>query len=180
MALKDKILIATFAALTAVGAFIRIPIPYVPITMQYFFCGTSAVVLGAKKGAYSQILYVIIGLIGVPVFTNGGGMQYVFQPTFGYLIGFIAAAYVIGVNINRRKTITVRNIFTSNIYGLIVLYIIGVGYFYFINNIFLNNHITLAAAVYYGFLTTITGDILTALLISIVAVRIKSCLNISD
>ena len=83
---RDLILIAMFAALTAIGAFIRIPLPVVPITLQYFFCALGALLLGAKKGALAQILYVAVGLIGIPIFTKGGGPQYIFQPSFGYLI----------------------------------------------------------------------------------------------
>jgi len=93
---RDLILVALFAALTAVGAFIKIPIPYVPFTLQYFFCALAGIILGSKLGALSQIIYVAVGLVGAPVFTDGGGITYIFKPTFGYLIGFIVAAYVIG------------------------------------------------------------------------------------
>jgi biotin transport system substrate-specific component len=53
--------------------------------------------LGSKLGALSQLIYVVLGLIGIPVFTKGGGLSYIFEPSFGYLIGFILAACIIGV-----------------------------------------------------------------------------------
>ena len=52
--------------------------------------------LGSRLGALSQLVYVVLGLIGIPVFTAGGGISYIFKPTFGYLLGYIIGAYVIG------------------------------------------------------------------------------------
>src|SRR3712207_6937283 len=60
------------------------------------FRSFSGMLLGAKLGALSQILYVAMGLLGIPIFTEGGGLMYVVKPTFGYLVGFIVGAYVIG------------------------------------------------------------------------------------
>lgn len=82
MKIRDLILVAMFAALTAIGAFIKIPIPYVPFTLQFLFCAFAGMILGARLGALSQIIYVAIGLAGIPVFTEGGGIGYVFKPTF--------------------------------------------------------------------------------------------------
>ena len=59
-----------FAALTAVGSLVTIPLPLIPITLQTFFVYLSGVILGSKRGAFSQILYVLIGIIGVPVFSG--------------------------------------------------------------------------------------------------------------
>lgn len=169
---RDRILISTFAALTAVGAFIRIPIPYVPFTMQVFFCGMSAVILGGKKAMLSQILYVLLGLIGCPIFTNGGGPQYIFQPTFGYLIGFIIASYAIGSYISIKKVINFRNLFVGNLLGLAIIYFIGVIYLYLINNLYLGTTMAISTAIYYGFLTTIGGDIISIFLVSTIGVKV--------
>ncbi len=104
MKTRDMIMVSIFAVLTAIGAFIKIPIPYVPFTLQWLFCAISGIVLGAKLGALSQILYVVMGLIGIPIFTEGGGLYYIFKPTFGYLIGFIVASFVIGELSSKIKT----------------------------------------------------------------------------
>ncbi|HOO47090.1 MAG TPA: biotin transporter BioY, partial [Deltaproteobacteria bacterium] len=80
-------LIPICSALTAAGAFIKIPIAPVPITLQNFFVILSGIILGPKAGALSQIVYIIIGLIGLPVFSGGGGPSYIFKPTFGYILG---------------------------------------------------------------------------------------------
>lgn len=87
---------ALFTALIAIGTFIKIPIPYIPITFQVMFVLLAGMLLGPRLGALSVALYVTIGLVGLPVFTQGGGFGYVLQPTFGYLIAFIFAAYLTG------------------------------------------------------------------------------------
>ena len=84
------VLCALFAALIAVGAFIKIPIPYIPLTLQTLFTMLAGLMLGGRLGAISVCVYVAIGLAGLPVFTQGGGQMYVLKPTFGYLIGFSA------------------------------------------------------------------------------------------
>jgi biotin transport system substrate-specific component len=80
------VLTALFTALTAVGAFIKIPFYPVPLTLQTFFTLFAAMILPPVWAAGSQVLYLAIGLIGLPVFANGGGLAYVVQPTFGYLV----------------------------------------------------------------------------------------------
>lgn len=87
--IKDLTLMALFAALTAVGAFITIPVPPVPFSLQIFFAILAGALLGSRRGAISVAVYVLLGLCGLPVFTKGAGLSYIFQPTFGYLAGFI-------------------------------------------------------------------------------------------
>lgn len=176
LTIKDKVLISSFTALTAIGAYIRVPIPYIPFTMQFFFCSMSGVVLGGRKGALSQLLYVAIGLMGIPIFTKGGGPQYIFEPSFGYLIGLIFAAYVIGKT-TYSKEINFKNIFFSNLLGLGIIYFIGIIYLYIINHFYLGTNMTLKLAIYYGFITTILGDIVKALLVAGISMRILSQVN---
>ncbi|HCD71273.1 MAG TPA: BioY family transporter, partial [Thermovirga lienii] len=83
---KTMVLAAMFAVLTTVGAYIRVPMPVVPFTLQTAFVLLAGVLLGSRIGALSQVLYIIIGLLGLPVFAGGaGGLQTVFRPTFGFL-----------------------------------------------------------------------------------------------
>ena len=70
-------LVAMFAALSAIGAFIRVPMPMVPFTLQLFFTTMAGLLLGGELGALSVGVYVLIGLLGLPVFTGGGGFSYV-------------------------------------------------------------------------------------------------------
>lgn len=87
---------ALFAALTALGAFIRIPIGELVYTMQFLFAALAGLVLGARHGALSQGVYVAMGLCGLPVFGAGGGVMYLLQPTCGFVLALPAAAWVAG------------------------------------------------------------------------------------
>ena len=82
------VLTALFAALTAVGAFFKIPFALAAISLQFLFTAMAGILLGAGYGALSQLVYVLIGLVGVPIFALGGGFSYVLQPTFGFLLGY--------------------------------------------------------------------------------------------
>ena len=89
-----------FAALIAVGAFIKINIPVQPFpmhfTLQFFFVLLAGYVMGARRGAACVCVYLAVGLAGIPVFAAGGGPAYLIRPTFGFLIGFVAAAWITG------------------------------------------------------------------------------------
>ncbi|MDO4534832.1 MAG: biotin transporter BioY [Clostridium perfringens] len=164
---KELVLIAFFAALTAIGAFIRIPLPYVPFTLQYLFCALSAILLGRRNGMRSQLLYVIIGLIGIPVFTKGGGPQYIFEPTFGYLIGFIIGAYIIGLVVTRFKKLNFVSVFISTTVGLMVIYFFGVIYLMLIENMYLGVNMTVGQSMLVGVVPFLPGDIFLNIIISI-------------
>ena len=89
----SMVLCGMFAALVAIGAFIQIPVPYMDyFTLQFFFVLLAGLILGADKGAISVGCYVLLGLVGVPIFAAGGGIGYIFRPSFGYLVGFIVSA----------------------------------------------------------------------------------------
>ncbi|MDV4151552.1 biotin transporter BioY [Clostridium sp. AL.422] len=177
LSLRDKVMISIFASLTAIGAFISIPIPYVPFTMQFFFCSISGIILGAKKGSLSQLLYLFIGLIGIPVFTKGGGPQYIFQPTFGYLIGLIVASYVIGKVVELRNN-NFKNLLLANILGIIFIYLIGVSYFYLINKFYLGIDMTISLAIYQGLLLTLPGDLIKSIITALVSVRVVNTIKL--
>ena len=93
---RELTMTALFVTLITAGAFIRVPLPNCPFTLQILFTTLAGIILGSRLGAISVGIYIILGLIGVPVFTSGGGPGYVLQPTFGYLIGFMVGAYVVG------------------------------------------------------------------------------------
>ena len=169
---RDLTMIAMFASLTAVGAFIKIPLPIVPFTLQYFFCALGAMILGSKKGALSQILYVLMGLIGIPIFTQGGGIQYIFNLTFGYLIGFILGAFVIGKITENTKKITNIKVLIACILGLIIIYLLGVIHMYIIYNFYLGQVMGIWKIINIGILAFLPGDLILSLMISIVGVKV--------
>ena len=169
---RDMILVSLFTALTAVGAFINIPIGPAPITLQFLFTALAAILLGSKLGALSQIVYVALGLIGIPIFTGGGGISYIFKPTFGYLIGFIIGCYIIGKLSERIKDTTFLNLFLSIIVGLIVIYLIGVPYMYLILKYVMGVNISILTAIKTGFIVFIPGDILKSILTATIGVKL--------
>jgi biotin transport system substrate-specific component len=169
---RDMILVALFAALTAVGAFIKVPLPYVPFTLQFFFCAFAGILLGSRLGALSQLIYVIIGLCGIPVFAQGGGPGYIFQPTFGYLIGFILGAYAIGKVYEILKKPSLINLLASTLTGLVIVFLIGVPYLYMIYNLYLHKVKPVSWAINYGLLPFLGGDIVLCVVISILSVKI--------
>lgn len=172
MKLRQMILIAIFAALTGIGAFIKIPTPIVPYTLQYLFCAYSGIFLGGRDGLYSQILYISIGLVGFPIFASGGGPAYILQPTFGYLLGFAAGAYIIGVLIEKIKTISFVKIFSTITLGLMMVYAFGVSYMYIIVNFYLNKQMDIMRAIAIGFTPYIIFDLGLNIIITITALRI--------
>lgn len=174
---RDMILVALFAALTAVGAFIKIPLPYVPFTLQFFFCAFAGVLLGSRLGALSQLIYVIIGLVGIPVFTQGGGPGYIFKPTFGYLIGFIVCAYAVGKVYELLKKPSFINFMVATLTGLMLVFLLGVPYLYMILNLYLNKATSMSAAINTGFLPFLGGDIVLCVLISALSVKIVPILK---
>jgi biotin transport system substrate-specific component len=114
------------AALTAVGAFIKIPLPHVPITLQIPFVCLAGLLLGPWRGAASQVVYLVTGLIGFPVFAKGGGPQYMLEPSFGYLLGFVPAAFAAGLI--TRKSRTYGRCALGVLSALLVDYAVGLPY----------------------------------------------------
>lgn len=135
---KTIIITSFFTALTAIGAYLKIPLPHIPITLQTFFVILSGNFLGFKFGAISQLLYLVLGLIGIPIFAYGGGPGYIFQPTFGYLLGYPFSAFTIGMIVklflsNSRyiKTSRMKAFFTfliSDSIGILVIFVFGLAY----------------------------------------------------
>lgn len=95
---RNLSLMALFAALTAVGAFITIPVPPVPFSLQIFFAILAGALLGSRQGAMSIVIYLLLGLCGLPVFTKGAGLSYLLQPTFGYLLGICSGSMAVRKN----------------------------------------------------------------------------------
>ncbi|KEH98849.1 biotin transporter BioY [Clostridium massiliodielmoense] len=169
MKTKALVLVSIFVALTAIGAFIKIPIPNVPFTLQFLFCAFAGMLLGAKLGALSQILYVAMGLLGIPIFTEGGGLMYVVKPTFGYLIGFIVGAYVIGFISERIKELTFIKALGTTLAGLFFVYLFGVIHFYLVMNLYLGKTTSIGYVVYWGALVCIGGDLLLSIIIAFIS-----------
>ena len=165
MKIRTMTRVALFAALTAVGAFIRIPLGYSSITLQTFFTAMAGCVLGPWYGALSQLVYVALGLVGLPIFTQGGGIGYLMQPTCGFLIGLIPAAWVIGRIAGRKPE--PKQIVTACLLGYGVLYAIGVPYMALILNTFLGKGMGFSAIMWAGMIPFLPGDMIKILCITL-------------
>ncbi|WP_066648917.1 biotin transporter BioY [Christensenella timonensis] len=176
-ATRDIILCALFAALIAIGAFIRIPIPYVPITFQGFFVLLAGFLLGPKYGSISMLVYIALGLVGLPIFTEGGGVMYVLKPTFGFLIGFAVCALIAGWRVRKLKKLTVGKLFLTGMLAMVPVYLIGVVYFYLIMNYVMQTPIGVWAAVWSCIIMVLPADVLRCLLASWLAKRLLPVLK---
>ena len=123
-----------FTALIAAGAFIKIPVPVVPFTLQYLFTMLAGLFLGSRRGMISVVAYMLLGLAGLPIFSEGGGIWYIFKPSFGYIIGFCLGTYVTGLIAERLKQKTVFHYLLANLAGLMIVYACGMVYYYVICN----------------------------------------------
>ncbi len=169
---KNIILCALFTALITAGAFIKIPIPIVPITLQYLFTMLAGLLLGSKWGFISVSVYIILGLAGLPIFASGGGIGYIFQPSFGYIIGFAAGAFVTGKIAEKSGNPSYKRLLSANFAGLLIVYILGMIYYYFMSNFYLNDPIGLWPLFLYCFIVTVPGDILLCIFGAVIGKRI--------
>lgn len=94
---RETALTGLFAALTAVGALVSIPLGPVPFTLQVMFTLMAGAFLGSRLGAYSQVVYILMGVVGLPVFSQrGAGPGHLLEPTGGFIFGFILGAWLTG------------------------------------------------------------------------------------
>lgn len=166
------ILCGLFAALCAIGAFIKIPIPIVPFTLQLLFVMLAGLLLGGKYGLISVSVYIFIGLLGLPVFAEGGGLAYILKPSFGYIIGFAVAAYVTGKIANKEAKPSYKRLLAATFIGLFIVYIFGMTYYYLISDFYLGDPIALWPLFLYCFLLAVPGDIVICILSAILGKRL--------
>ena len=158
---------ALMAALTAVGAFLRFPLGAMSFTLQDMFTVLAGVLLGWKWGMASQAVYVALGLLGLPVFTQGGGLGYVLQPSFGFLLGIIPAAAVTGLLAGERGD--PKRVVPACVAGLAVMYLIGVPYMGAILNLYLGRGLSVWTIVKTGLLIYLPGDALKVAVVTAAA-----------
>jgi biotin transport system substrate-specific component len=156
---KYWLLSGLFAALTVVGAFVRVPLPMVPFTMQVMIVLMSGLVLGPKYGPLSQVIYLLLGLAGLPVFSGGGGLGYVFSPTFGYLLSYPFASWMSG-RLRPSGAASPLGFVLASAGGLAVIYILGVSVLMVNLNLVAGKQVDLAQAVKIGVLPFILPDTL--------------------
>ncbi len=141
--------IAVFVALIIVGAFVKFPIGIVPVSMQFAFCMFASLMLGGLDSFACVAIYIVMGLIGIPVFSAGGGFAYVLQPTFGYILGFLIAAPVGGFVARGFKNDARLNVFRlllGAFCSLAIVYTVGVFYMYLMLNYYVGTAMSMSKA----------------------------------
>lgn len=162
---RELSLVALFAALTGIGGFIRIPIPYVPLTLQTLMVMFSGLMLGGRLGALSQLVYILVGLMGIPIFAHGGGPGYVLQPTFGYLVGFVCGAYIIGTITERGDPLQRSLLFVALVAGTLAIYVPGITVLYLNLNFIQQKAVSFSTVIKIGCLVVLPGDIIKIFLV---------------
>lgn len=174
---KELILCSLFTSLIALGAFIRIPIPVVPFTLQFLFTMLAGLLLGGKLGSFSVLVYIVLGLIGLPIFAEGGGIGYVLKPSFGYIIGFCAGTFVTGSIANKVHNPSYKLLMVANFAGLFIVYAFGMVYYYIVSNYVLGIGIGLWPLFLYCFILAVPGDIVLCVISAILAKRLIPFMN---
>lgn len=175
--IKEMTLCGLFAALIAIGAFLQIQIPLplytMHFTLQWFFVLVASLLLGAKIGTISVLVYLCIGLVGVPVFAAGGGPSYVLRPGFGFLLGFLLAAFVMGTLVDRYNFRKLYQLGLVSVIGLVIYYTVGAIYFYLIKNLYVGEAVSFSVVVVNYCLITVLPDLILCLLSVLVTVRLQ-------
>ena len=170
------VLTALFAALVAAGAFIKIPLVPAPMTLQTLFALIASTCLPTSLAVSSIVVYLLLGAIGLPIFTSGGGLAAMFGPTGGYLIGMVPAVLAGSLMIVILPASRIRlAVLLSSLVNTFFIYLIGVPWL---------GHkmgISLSAAFVAGFLPFAIGDALkiaiTTAVSPVIRPRIQDMLN---
>ena len=123
--LRLSVFSALFTALIAVGAYLKIPLGPVPLVLSNFFVILAGLVLGPKWAGSAVALYLLLGVLGLPVFAGGGGLAYLAGPTGGFLFAFFPSAVIVGVISHSGRSRPVKDIVALTA-GVLVLYVTGV------------------------------------------------------
>ena len=150
---REIVLFGLFTALIAIGAFIRIPVPVCPFTLQLLFTTLAGLLLGSKKGALSVALY---------------------------LVGFIAGAWLTGKLREMSGSWSFGKVLFANLCGLAVVYLFGMIYVYVINNFYIGKTIGVWAVILYCFLLAVPGDICLCILAAFLSKRLVKALGIHE
>ena len=164
-------LMALFAALIAAGTFIAIPIGPVPIVLQNFFALLSGLVLGPFLGAAAAGLYLLAGILSLPVFAGlSGGIARFAGPTGGFLIGYLLAALCAGSIAGRpriQNKIPLPRLITAAAAGLLIVYVPGVAW------LKISQNISWTKAFFAGFIPFAAGDIFKGIAAVLIAPRLR-------
>jgi len=170
--LRMMVYASLFAALTAIGAFLAIPIGPVPIVLQNMFIYLAGLLLGGRWGLASVGVYLLAGACGLPVFAGGlGGIGRFIGPTGGYLIGYLPAVFIIG-KISQKDNPRVVCDVLAMICGTLVLYACGVSWLKMVTGV------SPAKALALGMVPFLIGDALKIAAAAVIAKALRPVVRI--
>lgn len=175
---KDKlftvhgmVFMAIFAAIICIAAPVSVQIGPIPITLATFAIYLAGAMLGGKRGMIAVIVYIMLGAVGLPVFSNfNGGFTALLGPTGGYIIGYIPLVLLTGIfsDMNSKKHWTM---IIGMLLGTVALYTFGTAWFMIMTSSSLGRALALCA------LPFIPGDALKIACVSAIAIPLKSRLS---
>lgn len=168
--IKDLCIMAISLAIIIVASKINIQIGPIPLTLQTFSVFIVSLLLGSFKAFIVFLVYIILGLIGIPVFSSGGGIAYIYMPSFGFIIGFLVSAPIIGIASKSNKFYLK---YILSMVGLLIINVCGVSFMYIIFNYYKGVNKDLLNILQIGVLPFIIKDIFTVILSCIIYSRLK-------
>lgn len=176
MKIREMALVSLFAALLAVSSQVTFPIGPVPHTLQILFIVMAGAVLGSRLGALSVIVWILLGVFGLPVFAQGkAGAAVLLGPTGGFLLGFLVCAYWVGY-FTERHPASFGRMLIAMLTGLAAVYILGWMGFLASFTLFLQKPMTWDKAFQLVVLPFLPFDIVKALGAAYLSVRVKQAL----
>ncbi|MCR5113089.1 MAG: biotin transporter BioY [Acholeplasmatales bacterium] len=175
MKIKDLCLMTVCLSILIVCSKISFDIGIISLTLQTFAVALTGYLLKWKRSAIVFITYIIMGLIGIPVFSGGGGFFYVLKPSFGFILGFLVGTFITGSNLFNNSKIAH---FTKGVLGLLIADLVGLIYMYFILKFYMGS--ANASVIYVleaGFLPFILKDTISVVIAGVIALRLYPVLD---
>ncbi|HEX3031000.1 MAG TPA: biotin transporter BioY [Bacillota bacterium] len=183
MTTKEMTKAAMFTAFACVAAIIaryggEVLVPFSLMPLVVFLAGG---LLGGRVAAVSMVVYVLLGLLGIPVFASApfGGVGYVLKPTFGFLLAYIATAWVIGTILKPGHRHSLAKYIGAMVLGLVVLYAIGLPYLYLMVNYYLGKTMSVATVIKVGALPFIGFDLIKLGIASVISWKVNTRLEMA-
>ncbi len=177
MKVQDITKVGVYAALACSVALIfrYVPAAIVPFSLLPMVVLLAGFVLGPRLGALAMLVYALLGIAGFPVFSSPpyGGITYVIKPTFGYILGYIPAAYVVGWILSLRVKGNILISVAAVLAGLTVLYIVGLSYLYLGLNVYSHNPTSVMGVIKIGLLPFIISDLIKGLVAAVIGSKFR-------
>lgn len=166
---------AIMLALLVVCSKISVNIGPIPITLQTFAVVMVGYVLKLKKGLMVFSAYIIMGLLGIPVFSAGGGFQYILKPSFGFIIGFLLSVFVTGLSLKSKNKILSYTLgLIQGLLGLLIIDVVGLTYMYFIMNYYLGVDSSVVSILEAGLFPFLLKDTISVVIAVVVYLRVSN------